>query len=162
MNILKKIGFAIVNLILTIAYFFIFILIFALSSMPDFYGSGSEYLIQEGLFYPIIIPLFLLILGLTQYLTFKTKPDKILDAIYIEFQVLKWLTLGLSILGCFATYWFYHSGSIGAWIAMFIWFFIYFLFYLFISRITYRVSTSIEDVKHKIHWNRLFKKLDSE
>lgn len=159
MNTVKRIGFAIVNLLLTVLYFTVMTFLLIFSTMPDYYGDQTSYVTLEQAIFPILIPLFLLTLGLTQYLTFKIKPDKFLDALYAEFIVLKWLTLGTAIFGCFATWWFYHSSGVGAHIAMIIWWGVYGLVYLVISRISNRITNSIDDKKRQIKWNKLIDKL---
>ncbi len=114
---------------------------------------------DEPTIFPILIPLFFLTLGLTQYLTFKIKPEKMMDALYAEFIVLKWLTLGTAIFGCLGTWWFYHSEGIGAHIAMVIWWGVYGLVYLVISRITGRITSLIDNKKNEIKWNNLIDRL---
>jgi len=160
MNALKRVGFAIVNLLLTVLYFTLITFLLIFSTAPDYYGNKATYMADEPIIFPILIPLFFLTLGLTQYLTFKIKPEKMLDALYAEFVVLKWLTLGTAIFGCFGTWWFYHSAGVGAHIAMVIWWGIYGLVYLVISRIAGRITSLIADKKNEIKWNRLIDRLN--
>jgi len=156
---IKRIGFAIVNLILTILYFVVITFLLMFSTMPDFYGTQNEYLIEESTIFPILLFLFFLTLGITQFLTFKIKPNKILDALYAEFVVLKWLTLATAIFGCFSTWWFYHSAGIGAHIAMVVWWAIFGFIYLIISRVTKRITSSIDKKKNNIKWDNLIETL---
>ena len=160
MNILKRIGFSVFNLILTFIYFGILVLLLAFSVVPDYFGSQEPFLFEEQYMEIALGPAFLLILGITQYQTFRIKPDKILEAVYAEFLVLKWVTLVWAIFGGVSTWWFYHSFNIIGILAMFLWWGIYLLIFLMISRITRRIGHRVEKKKNKLKWDHLIRKLN--
>jgi len=160
MNILKRIGFSLFNLILTFIYFGILVLLFWFSVAPDEYGNQAPFLLEDQNVELALVPAFLLILGGTQYLTFRIKPDKILEAVYAEVLVLKWVTLVWAIFGGVSTWWFYHSFNIIGILAMFLWWGIYLLIFLMISRITRRIGHRVEKKKNKLKWDHLIRKLN--
>ena len=160
MNILKRIGFSVFNLILTFIYFGILVLLLAFSVVPDYFGSQEPFLFEEQYMEIALGPAFLLILGITQYQTFRIKPDKILEAVYAEFLVLKWVTLVWAIFGGVSTWWFYHSFNIIGILAMFLWWGIYLLIFLMISRITKRIGRRVEKKKNEAKWDHLIRKLN--
>ncbi len=85
MKVLKRIGFSVLNLILTFFYFGILVLVLFFSVAPDHYGSQDSFLLEDQYLEIVLIPVFLLTMGITQYLTFRIKPDKILEALYVMY-----------------------------------------------------------------------------
>mgnify|MGYP000403215465 CR=1 FL=1 len=162
MKILKRIGFSLFNLILTFIYFGILVLLLYFSVAPDEYGNQAPFLVENQNAELALVPAFLLILGATQYLTFRIQPDKILEALYAEFVVLKWLTLVWAIFGAFSTWWFYHSSNVFGILAMLFWWGIYLLFFLMVSRITKRVGRRVEKKKNEAKWDHLIRKLNRD
>lgn len=159
MKVLKRIGFSVLNLILTFFYFGILLLMLFFSVAPDNYGSQDSFLIEDQNLEMVIIPVFLIVLGITQYLTFWIKPDKILEALYAELRVLKWLTLVWAILGAISTWWFYHSSNFIGYLAILFWCGVYMLVFLIVSRITRRVWRKIDKKKNELKWDHLIDKL---
>ena len=144
-EIIVKLPMIMASMVVTSFYVFIYFMFFASMTVSK-YGQGglggdNSLLTLNIVFFLIAVIIF----GLVMYNLFKTETQDLKMTLYNQFMILKWSSLIALPFACWASYYFYSSEGISAWIAMFIWILIFYGVYKLFAKLSDKVHDSITD-----------------
>lgn len=144
-NLIHKLPLILISTFITGIYVMIMFFFLAFMTVSKYDGGGMAGDANIAILSIVVLAIGVVIISVVMYKVMKTDRQDITLTIYNQFSTLKWASLIVLPFGIWASYYFYHTEGIDAWIAMVIWGGIFYGFYHIFNRISEKVQNHITD-----------------